>query len=333
MADDGGTLAAAAPAPLAVGGGSGAGGGRGVGGGSARVQAARARRRRGGRVDARGGGRRVAAVPIQAAMLVFAVAVVCVYRYVVPSASAAAAAAAVGDRGVAAAGRGLRLSAAAGRQETADADEELDSYGGLCTPADSFLKRPASLALYIPGVLILFLGLAIVTDDYFVSSLDRICEQLRLSDDVAGATFLAAGSSAPELFTSLISVFVTKDEVRFVCGRCVGVAVRWKEGRRLWRDGVLSCMHFGARRCHAGTFAGTGRWAVGGEGSDNRLTRLFCIPRTLGALFALRVCVSPALLSSCRHCVAVLSPPPLSLTGRRWYDCRLGRFQRSCHHW
>lgn len=156
-------------------------------------------------------------------MLVFAVAVVCVYRYVVPSASAAAAAAAVGDRGVAAAGRGLRLSAAAGRQETADADEELDSYGGLCTPADSFLKRPASLALYIPGVLILFLGLAIVTDDYFVSSLDRICEQLRLSDDVAGATFLAAGSSAPELFTSLISVFVTKDEVGV--GTIVGSAV------------------------------------------------------------------------------------------------------------
>lgn len=158
-------------------------------------------------------------------MLVVAVAVVCVYRYVVPSASAPAASAAVGDRGVAAAGPGLRLSAVAGRQETADADEELDSYGGLCTPADSFLKRPASLGLYIPGVLFLFLGLAIVTDDYFVSSLDRICEQLRLSDDVAGATFLAAGSSAPELFTSLISVFVTKDEVRFVCGRRVGVAV------------------------------------------------------------------------------------------------------------
>ncbi|OSX74511.1 hypothetical protein BU14_0286s0024 [Porphyra umbilicalis] len=69
----------------------------------------------------------------------------------------------------------------------------------------------------------LFLGLAIVTDDYFVASLDRICEQLRLSDDVAGATFLAAGSSAPELFTSLISVFVTKDEVGV--GTIVGSAV------------------------------------------------------------------------------------------------------------
>jgi len=29
-------------------------------------------------------------------------------------------------------------------------------------------------------------------------------QKLQLSDDVAGATFMAAGSSAPELFTSLI---------------------------------------------------------------------------------------------------------------------------------
>lgn len=29
-------------------------------------------------------------------------------------------------------------------------------------------------------------------------------QNLQLSEDVAGATFMAAGSSAPELFTSLI---------------------------------------------------------------------------------------------------------------------------------
>ena len=32
-------------------------------------------------------------------------------------------------------------------------------------------------------------------------------QKLQLSDDVAGATFMAAGSSAPELFTSLIGEF------------------------------------------------------------------------------------------------------------------------------
>jgi len=32
-------------------------------------------------------------------------------------------------------------------------------------------------------------------------------KKLQLSDDVAGATFMAAGSSAPELFTSVIGLF------------------------------------------------------------------------------------------------------------------------------
>ena len=37
------------------------------------------------------------------------------------------------------------------------------------------------------------MGLAVVSDEYFVSSLEKISEKLRLSDDVAGATFMAAG--------------------------------------------------------------------------------------------------------------------------------------------
>ena len=46
------------------------------------------------------------------------------------------------------------------------------------------------------GIFYMFWGLAIVCDDYFVSSLE-ISEALNLSSDVAGATFMAAGSSAP----------------------------------------------------------------------------------------------------------------------------------------
>ena len=45
-----------------------------------------------------------------------------------------------------------------------------------------------------------------VCDDFFVPALEVISEQLKLSEDVAGATFMAAGSSAPELFTSLMGV-------------------------------------------------------------------------------------------------------------------------------
>uniref|UniRef100_A0A8C3IFN1 Ras and Rab interactor 2 n=1 Tax=Chrysemys picta bellii TaxID=8478 RepID=A0A8C3IFN1_CHRPI len=47
--------------------------------------------------------------------------------------------------------------------------------------------------------------------------------RLHLSEDVAGATFMAAGSSAPELFTSVIGVFITKGDVGV--GTIVGSAV------------------------------------------------------------------------------------------------------------
>ena len=59
----------------------------------------------------------------------------------------------------------------------------------------------------------MFAGIAIVCDDYFVPALEKIVEKLGLSDDVAGATFMAAGSSAPELFTSVIG----KYDLNFSC--------------------------------------------------------------------------------------------------------------------
>lgn len=61
--------------------------------------------------------------------------------------------------------------------------------------------------LYLFGVLYCFVGLAIICDEYFQASLERISDVLKLTPDVAGATFLAAGSSAPELFTSLTDAF------------------------------------------------------------------------------------------------------------------------------
>lgn len=62
------------------------------------------------------------------------------------------------------------------------------------------------VALHFVGVLYLFLGIAIICDDFFVGSLEAISERLGLSEDVAGATFMAAGSSAPELFSSLVAL-------------------------------------------------------------------------------------------------------------------------------
>ena len=47
--------------------------------------------------------------------------------------------------------------------------------------------------------------------------------QLGISPDVAGATFMAAGGSAPELFTSIIGVFIAQSDVGI--GTIVGSAV------------------------------------------------------------------------------------------------------------
>ena len=61
---------------------------------------------------------------------------------------------------------------------------------------------------YVFATFYLFCGIAIVCDDFFTASLESLSIKFELSEDVAGATFMAAGSSAPELFTSLSSVMV-----------------------------------------------------------------------------------------------------------------------------
>jgi sodium/potassium/calcium exchanger 4 len=77
--------------------------------------------------------------------------------------------------------------------------------------------------LYLLGSLYLFIGIAIICDDYFTASLEHICEKLKLSEDVAGATFMAAGSSAPELFTAMADAFGTHNSIGV--GTIVGSAV------------------------------------------------------------------------------------------------------------
>nr|XP_056707671.1 sodium/potassium/calcium exchanger 4 [Euleptes europaea] len=84
-------------------------------------------------------------------------------------------------------------------------------------------RQQGGVLLHIIGTLYMFYALAIVCDDFFVPSLEKICEKLHLSEDVAGATFMAAGSSTPELFASVIGVFITHGDVGV--GTIVGSAV------------------------------------------------------------------------------------------------------------
>ncbi|XP_032417313.1 sodium/potassium/calcium exchanger 1-like isoform X2 [Xiphophorus hellerii] len=84
-------------------------------------------------------------------------------------------------------------------------------------------RRRGWVVLHIIGMTYMFVALAIVCDEFFVPALEVIAAKLKISDDVAGATFMAAGGSAPELFTSLIGVFISHSNVGI--GTIVGSAV------------------------------------------------------------------------------------------------------------
>ena len=58
-------------------------------------------------------------------------------------------------------------------------------------------------------IIIVVLILAVVTDKFFIPSLDVISRRLKLSDEVAGASLMAIGSSAPELAIALIALFTS----------------------------------------------------------------------------------------------------------------------------
>ncbi|XP_046905927.1 sodium/potassium/calcium exchanger 4 [Hypomesus transpacificus] len=119
---------------------------------------------------------------------------------------------------------GRRLMASALDNETAEKNCTEPAIHEF--PDDLFSndeRKSGAVALHILAALYMFLALAIICDDYFVTSLEKICEKLDLSEDVAGATFMAAGSSAPELFASVIGVFITHGDVGV--GTIVGSAV------------------------------------------------------------------------------------------------------------
>ncbi|XP_039678751.1 sodium/potassium/calcium exchanger 2-like isoform X7 [Perca fluviatilis] len=93
-------------------------------------------------------------------------------------------------------------------------------------PPDLFTRaerRRGAVVLHMFGMIYMFIALAIVCDEFFVPALTVITEKLTISDDVAGATFMAAGGSAPELFTSIIGVFISHSNVGI--GTIVGSAV------------------------------------------------------------------------------------------------------------
>merc|ERR1719317_1080478 len=90
---------------------------------------------------------------------------------------------------------------------------------------DNELDRIPALAVILYGIclIVLFIGLANITDDFFVPALTVTGKRLKLSEDVTGATLMASGSSAPELFTSSVDTFLHGTSIGL--GTVVGSAV------------------------------------------------------------------------------------------------------------
>ncbi|VDM63268.1 unnamed protein product [Angiostrongylus costaricensis] len=92
-------------------------------------------------------------------------------------------------------------------------------------PPDLFTleqRQHGAILLHLGGLVYMFVALAIVCDEFFVPSLSVLIEMFKISEDVAGATFMAAGGSAPEFFTSVFGVFVAQNNVGI--GTIVGSA-------------------------------------------------------------------------------------------------------------
>ncbi|XP_043265765.1 sodium/potassium/calcium exchanger 3-like [Colletes gigas] len=93
-------------------------------------------------------------------------------------------------------------------------------------PSDGLTREQRQSGLIVIHFLIaiyMFLLLAIVCDDFFVPSIKKICDKINLTEDVAGATIMAAASSSPELFINVVGTFVTEGDLGV--GTIVGSAV------------------------------------------------------------------------------------------------------------
>lgn len=74
-------------------------------------------------------------------------------------------------------------------------------------------------------LIVSFYLLARICDEYFVVSLDKIAHKLKMSSDMAGATLMAVGSSAPELFVAIIALLKPGGHEDIGTGTIVGSAI------------------------------------------------------------------------------------------------------------
>ncbi|XP_045784692.1 sodium/potassium/calcium exchanger 4-like isoform X2 [Maniola jurtina] len=87
---------------------------------------------------------------------------------------------------------------------------------------DEQLRQGAFLCYVMFGIYS-FTLLAIVCNDYFIPCVEMICEDLKIPQNVAAATFMSVATSCPEFFVNVISTFLTQSDMGI--GTIVGSAI------------------------------------------------------------------------------------------------------------
>ncbi|XP_053624242.1 sodium/potassium/calcium exchanger 3-like isoform X2 [Plodia interpunctella] len=87
---------------------------------------------------------------------------------------------------------------------------------------DDQLKKGAFLLYALFGIYA-FTLLAIVCNDFFIPCVELICEDLKIPQNVAAATFMSVATSCPEFFVNVISTFLTESDMGI--GTIVGSAI------------------------------------------------------------------------------------------------------------
>ncbi|XP_026730180.1 sodium/potassium/calcium exchanger 4-like [Trichoplusia ni] len=115
----------------------------------------------------------------------------------------------------------LEISDGVAREMQCFARDSIDSFpDGLFD--DEQLRRGAFI-LYAMFGIYAFTLLAIVCNDYFIPCVELICEDLKIPQNVAAATFMSVATSCPEFFVNVISTFLTESDMGI--GTIVGSAI------------------------------------------------------------------------------------------------------------
>ena len=150
---------------------------------------------------------------------------------------------------------GRAISVMAGNISLMSGNSSAASFGGECVPREApdpcayvkanpactaeglnylrFIECPADAndgaakaVLLVGWCAMLFVAIGTVGDAFFAPAVERIATRLRLPDDVAGATLLALGGAAPDIFTQIAALVESAEpDLRLALSESIGAGL------------------------------------------------------------------------------------------------------------